>query len=163
MLYGTAKQTPSKRRLVETPTPGKMRKVGVDPAVATTVTSMYFTSFLLLSSTPPQHSLLQRASLIQALGEPPTSPLCRNHLCLPARCVQGLSEPSIHRLYRFNVCCFGCLVGPWPENSRKCQDSTRPEQKQRKHLPPEQKPSQEHPEASAPSRSNLQLELVFRI
>lgn len=109
MLYGTAKQAPPKRRLAETPTPGKIRKVGVDPQVATTVPSMYLTCFPLLSSTPLQHSLLQLASLTQALGEPPTSPLSRNHLCLPARCVQGLSDPFIpfiNRLYSLNVCCF---------------------------------------------------------
>lgn len=51
MLYGTAKQTPSKRRLVGTPTPAKIRKVGVDSAAVTTVPSMYFT-FVFFCSVP---------------------------------------------------------------------------------------------------------------
>lgn len=37
MLYGTLKRTPSKRRLAGTPTPGKIRKVGVVVVVVMTV------------------------------------------------------------------------------------------------------------------------------
>lgn len=43
MLYGTAKQTPSKRRLMGTPITGKLRKVGVGPAAGSSVPSMSFT------------------------------------------------------------------------------------------------------------------------
>lgn len=89
MLYGTVKQTPSKRRLMGTPTPGKIRKVGVDPGAVSSGPSMFHSCVPLLRSTPPQHSLLQLASLIQALGEPSASPASRNQ----TKCVRALSDP----------------------------------------------------------------------